>query len=92
MITVGGVLPAKGAVPAVRGALASGAWTGFLSEPIVAPHLTLRETAILQSQLPATSSLNRAAVQALGFDLEEEQIRVFERYYRYYPAFAQIVA
>jgi hypothetical protein len=90
MVTVGGLLPAKGAVPAAREATTSVTWPGFPSIPIIAPHLTLREAAVLQAELPRKRSLDRKAVQRLGFDLEEEQIKAFERYYRYYPAFAQI--
>lgn len=90
MVTVGGLLPAKGAVPAAREAIKSAGWLGFPKAPIIAPHLTLRETAVLQAELPRKRSIDRKTVQRLGFDLEEEQIKAFERYYRYYPAFAQI--
>lgn len=91
MITAGGVLPAKGAVPAVRAIINREDWPGIVSDPIVAPHLTLKEASLLQSQLPSNAPLDRAAVQGLGFDLEEGQIRAFEKYYKYYPAFAQVL-
>ena len=59
---------------------------------IVAPLLTIREAAILQSLLPTTDGLSRDIVRSIGFDLEDDQIETFEKYYREYPIFAQIVA
>ena len=58
---------------------------------IVSPLLTMREAKALQAQLPSSDTLTKELVRTLGFDLEEEQIRVFQRYYKEYPAFAQIV-
>jgi hypothetical protein len=90
MITVGGILPAKGSVPNVITAVGSSDWPAMLVEPVETPPLTLKEAAVLQSQLPRSTRITRKAVQKLGFDLEEAQLRSFERYYRYYPIFAQI--
>jgi hypothetical protein len=90
MITIGGVLPTKGAVAAAKSAILSKDWPGISLDPIVTPPLTLKEAAMLQAQLPSSHPLTRRAVQALGFDLEDQQIRSFERYYQYYPIFAQI--
>jgi hypothetical protein len=90
MVTVGGVLPAKGALPAVRAAISAQRWPALVDKTIVAPHLTLREAGALQAQLPSGKKLTRRLVQRLGFDLEEEQISSFEEFYKYYPSFAQI--
>jgi hypothetical protein len=65
---------------------------GEPAKPITAPHLTIREATVLQSQLPRVDHLTRELVRGLGFDLEVGQIEAFETYYRQYPAFAQIVA
>lgn len=92
MVTVGGVLPSKGALRTVRSIIDDAAWLSRPVKPIKAPHLTTREAALLQAQLPCVSKLSRASVQLLGFDLEDEQIETFENYYRQYPAFAQIVS
>ncbi len=92
MVTVGGILPTKGAVKIAMDAVSAPNWCCFPEKPVVAPHLTLREAVTLQSQLPRTEKLSRDIVKSLGFDLEEEQIEAFQRYYRMYPAFAQIVA
>ena len=92
MVTVGGVLPPKGAVGAATSVVSSVAWPCRPDRPIVAPHLTLREAVSLQSTLPRPEPLSRTIVRKLGFDLEDDQIAAFERYYRQYPAFAQIVA
>jgi hypothetical protein len=91
MVTVGGVLPAKGAAAVASDVVNKSGWPGKPLKSITAPHLTMREAATLQSQLPSNAKLSRGIVQGLGFDLEEEQIDAFETYYREYPAFAQIV-
>lgn len=92
MVTVGGVLAAEDTQATCRELVRSPTWNARSSRMIVAPHLTLRELAVLQAQLPRAEALDRATVQALGFDLGEDQIEVFETYYKYYPAFAQISA
>ena len=89
MVTVGGVLPARGAVCIVEDVVKQSDWPCQPTKPIVAPHLTLHEATVLQSQLPSTNGLSRALVQKLGFDLEHDQIESFEKYYLYYPSFAQ---
>lgn len=91
MVTVGGILPARGAARLATQLVNDPTWHCRPEKPIIAPHLTIREAAVLQSRLPSGTRLGRDAVRALGFDLEEEQIEAFENYYRYYPAFAQIV-
>jgi hypothetical protein len=92
MVTVGGILPAKGAVPAAMEAVNRTDWPCRPKKAIKAPHLTIREAVVLQSQLPSADKLSREDVRRLGFDLEDEQIEAFEMYYRQYPAFAQIIA
>ncbi len=90
MVTVGGVLPRPGARPAARSVVGAGGWPGIVGPRITAPHLTLRESAVLQSQLPNAAPLTRANVQGLGFDLKETQVSSFATFYRYYPAYAQV--
>lgn len=92
MVTVGGVMPAKGAATTAAAVVNDQSWMCRPAKPIVAPHLTIREASVLQSRLPSTNPLDREAVRALGFDLEEDQLEAFETYYRQYPSFAQIVA
>ena len=92
MVTVGGILPVPEEAQAAKSMVNAINWPCRPSKPIKAPHLTIREAAALQSQLPCSERLSRADVQRLGFDLEEEQIEAFENYYRQYPAFAQIIA
>lgn len=92
MVTVGGILPAKGALQAAVGVVEGGKWPCLPAKRIMAPPLTMREAASLQSQLPRAELLSRDIVLGLGFDLEEEQIETFQTYYKQYPAFAQIVA
>jgi hypothetical protein len=91
MVTVGGILPAKGAARIASDVVNDPIWAGKPAKPITAPHLTMREAATLQAKLPSTVKLSRPVVQGLGFDLEDEQIDAFATYYREYPAFAQIV-
>ncbi|MCL4716005.1 MAG: hypothetical protein KJZ75_13945 [Hyphomonadaceae bacterium] len=92
MVTVGGILPAKGAARVASDVVKRESWPCWLSKPIVAPHLTTREAAVLQAQLPRAGKLSRALVQSLGFDLEDDQIEAFEAYYKHYPAFAQVIS
>ena len=91
MVTVGGVLPAESNQRATESRIKAGDWPCRPPEVIAAPHLTMREAMALQSRLPDPNGLTRGLVQTLGFDLEEEQIRVYERYYREYPSFAEVV-
>lgn len=92
MVTIGGILPAKGAARIAADITSAATWPCRPRRPIRAPHLTIREAATLQAQLPRVDRLTREAVRKLGFDLEDEQIEAFETYYRQYPAFAQIIA
>jgi hypothetical protein len=92
MVTIGGILPEKGSVPAAKAVVNSPAWPGIAREPVIIPPLTIKEAAALQTLLPHRRRLTRAAVRRLGFDLEDRHIRCFEKYYRYYPAYAQITA
>lgn len=92
MVTVGGILPAKGAARIAADVVVDAAWTCRPAKPIVAPHLTIREASVLQSRLPSANPLGRDVVRALGFDLEDDQLEAFETYYRHYPSFAQIFA
>lgn len=92
MVTVGGILPAKGAVAAGRALVTDKCWGGIVGEMIEAPPMTLREIAILQAELPTVANLTRARIQELGFDLHERQIRSFQQYYKYLPSFAEIIA
>jgi len=91
MVTIGGVLPAKGAARAATEAVSAADWLARPKKAVKAPNLTMREAALLQSRLPCPTKLTRATIQELGFDLDEDQIEAFETYYRQYPAFAQIV-
>lgn len=92
MATVGGILPAKGAAAAARALVAAESWNGIVDETIEAPPMTLREIATLQAELPAVASLTRERVKELGFDLHERQVRSFQKYYKYLPSFAEIIA
>lgn len=92
MVTIGGVLPSGAHSELVGQVIEGEGWNFYLDERIVAPLLTLREAAALQSLLPMDGNLSRETVQNQGFDLDEEQIAMFQKYYREYPMFAQIVA
>jgi hypothetical protein len=91
MITFGGVLPSKGAVTAAKGAVSSSSWPAVAHEAIAISPLTLKEAATIQAALPRARRLTRKTIQRLGFDLDDECVKAFEKYYRYYPVFAQVV-
>lgn len=90
MVTFGGVLPAKQNVAAVAKIVAARDWPGIVGHPIVVPPLTFKEAASFQAQLPSDRALTRTLIKSLGFDLEKAQVKSFEKFYRYYPFFAQI--
>jgi hypothetical protein len=90
MLTVGGILSSRADKAAIEKLISSTNWACIEKRKIIAPHLTMKEVAVLQAQLPRRTNLTRSNLQRLGFDLTEEQIAVFERYYRYYPNFAQV--
>ncbi|WP_347303673.1 O-methyltransferase [Croceibacterium sp. TMG7-5b_MA50] len=90
MVTVGGILPRPGARPAAKAVIDLPSWPGIVEPRITAPHLTLREAAVLQAQLPTEVPLTRDNLQGLGFDLKDEQLASYASFYRYYPTYAQI--
>jgi hypothetical protein len=89
MITVGGILPTKGDKRTVADVVKDEQWPCLLNSPIHAPPLTLLEALILQAQHPRASPLTRDEVRELGFDLREEQLETFARYYRQYPIYVK---
>lgn len=92
MITVGGIMPSFEKFDVAESVIRTDTWKcRFQNCRIVAPHLTIREAATLQSLLPRSDALTRQIVQEHGFDLEESQIEAFKKYYREYPMFAQII-
>lgn len=78
MVTAGGILPSRGAARIAADVVNGSGWRCRPTKPIVAPHLTIREAVLLQSQLPCVGKLSRPLVQSLGFDLDDEQIEAFE--------------
>lgn len=92
MVTIGGVLPAPGSAPAARAVISDTKWKCLLDEVMQAPQMTLKEAATLQAELPAVGQLTRARIQEIGFDLHEQQIQSFQKYYKYLPSFAEIVS
>ena len=81
MVTVGGFLPGTNNVVAARSAIEARAWAGRPALPIVTPPLTAQEIEALQRRLPLKRPLTRMDVQALGFDLEDAQIELFQTHY-----------
>ncbi len=92
MVTVGGVLPSsRDTARTVSNIVEANEWKCRPENPIISPLLTIREAMTLQSMLPSPEGLSRKLVRDLGFDLEDEQIKAYVKYYREYPAFAQII-
>lgn len=92
MVTVGAIFPRSENRRELKRITQSSTWPGIVTDPVIAPHLTSKESAVLQASLPARRSMTRADVRQLGFDLDQRQIEAFERFYRHYPTFAQIIA
>ena len=92
MVTVGGVLSSnQDNARKVQKLVNLITWEGLIDETINIPPLTLRELISLQSILPSKTELTRKKIKRIGFDLREEQIRLFQKYYKYYPNFAQVL-
>ena len=91
MVTVGGIMPSPEKSNDAESVIGSKTWKCRPERRIVAPLLTFREAVTLQSLLPRVDNLSRNIVQNNGFDLEDSQIESFQKYYREYPIFAQIV-
>ena len=91
MVTIGGVLPSVNQVEDVEAILGSEDWGGIIGDLITAPHLTIRESASIQALLPSTANISREQIRELGFDLTEDEIMIFQKFYKQYPSFAQVV-
>ena len=89
MITVGGVLPTLGDRRRVAGIVAREDWPCLLKGSIQAPPLTMLEALTLQAQHPRPVPLTRDEVRDLGFDLRDDQLETFARYYRQYPTYVK---
>jgi len=92
MVTVGGILPTNDTVAVARDVVAREKWGCILDEMIQAPQMTLKEIATLQAEMPCVENLSRERIQEIGFDLKENQIRSFQRFYKYLPSFAEVVS
>lgn len=91
MVTFGGIILGEEKADQVQEIVNGGNWDGMTDEQIVAPHLTVKEAIQMQSLLPTDSAITRDQIQELGFDLTDSEIAVFQKYYKHYPSFAQVV-
>ena len=91
MATFGGILPNASLANQIEDVVQDDDWKGRVIEQIQAPHLTVREASGIQSLLPSKFPIMRDQIKALGFDLTEGEIAVFQKYYKQYPSFAQVV-
>jgi len=89
MYTVGIGLFAPAVADEVRDVVNGAAWRGRTDEPVLTPPLTARESGALRSVLPAETALSRRDVIALGFDLEDDQLASFCKYYLDTPTFVE---
>jgi hypothetical protein len=65
--------------------------TGENQFSIDVPLLTLKEKIALDAILPTEKAPTIADVEVLGFSLKQGQIDSYHKFYRYYPAFAELV-
>lgn len=89
MATVGGFLPEPDRREACESLVDAG-WCGFEDMIIETHPLTLRELLALSQLMPAKGALTVEQVAALGFELDEDQLRFYERHYSRYPVYAEI--
>lgn len=90
MLTVGIFIPSAASCDSAAAIFSSQSWKGRTFEEIATPPLTSREVEALQAALPAVPELTRNQVQEVGFDLEEDGLASFSKYYTRYPSFVQI--
>lgn len=92
MVTVGGVLPEnEQTATKIRKIISKSNWEGIVDDIIQIPPMTFREISCLQSMLPSKTNLCRKKILSAGFDLNDEQIESFQKYYKYYPNIAEIL-
>lgn len=89
MVTVGGFLPSTENHRPLQEMVNSSAWRCFTSESINTPPLTPKEISALRTLLPSDTEPTRADLKRLGFDLDDQHLRSFIRYYLDYPIFIQ---
>ena len=92
MVTVGGILPHPQLRDSMRKTVSDPTWRCWLKRQIEAPHLTMLETMTIQAHLPRNISLTESDIHRMGFDLPQQQIEAFEKYYKEYPTYREIVA
>lgn len=90
MATVGGFLPSPNMAESCQIMIAADTWCGFEDSIIETQPLTMRELQALSKLMPVDGSLDPAVVAALGFELDDEQLRFYERHYLRYPIYAEI--
>lgn len=90
MVTVGGIFPNSETKSCSHKLVQKPSWPGFPGDPIRTAPLTPKEHSALLSKLPRRVPLTRATIRAAGFDLDESDIRLFEKYYQLYPTYAQV--
>ena len=89
MVTVGGMLPNPTGAEEATTLINQPDWPGVGPLPITTPPLTQKEVMAIRSLLPDANPITRERIQALGFDLLEDQIDAFVTYYLKYPSFVQ---
>lgn len=90
MATVGGLLPSPARRDRADEVIESAKWEGKVDGMIRTAPLTLKESLALQEALPREQPLTREEVQDMGFDLDEDHIRSFQRHYLRYPSFVEL--
>jgi len=91
MVTVGGIVATPEKVDEIRTLVASTSWEGIAGDTISVPPLTAKEKIALDRMMPAALAPTVEQIDKLGFSLKAEQIRVYHRYYRYYPVFGEFL-
>lgn len=91
MVTVGGILAAAEKADEIRALVASASWEGIVGDTVSIPPLTAKEKIALDRMMPAALAPTVKQVDKLGFSLKAEQIRVYHRYYKYYPVFGEFL-
>ena len=92
MATVGGIITSGPTEKPIKELIYSSEWEGQPELSIAIPPLTMKEVGALKALLPGegTEVLTAEKIGELGFRLNEKCLPIFEKYYKYYPSFAQV--
>jgi len=91
MVTVGGIVASPDKVAGISQLVADNEWEGILPDSISIPPLTTKEKMALDRMMPSPNPPTAAQMNAIGFQLRQDQIDMYHRHYLHYPLFGELI-